>query len=417
MGAEPMGVLPTWPTPDRSRVPFFVYTDPAVFAAEQERIFRGPVWHYLGLEAEIPRPGDFIRSYIGTTPIVLNRAMDGSLTAFVNRCAHRGATVVREARGNCKGTHTCIYHQWSYGQGGDLQGVPYRRGISGIGGFPADFRLEDNNLRTVRIEIFAGIVFGTLSDTPPTLADFLGDVVSARILRMFNRPVRVAGYQRHRLRGNWKLMIENVKDAYHGALLHAFNSKFGFFRSTQRGDVSVGGGGVHSILTTYNTVDERAEIAFDSRVQTFKPSLTLEDNRMTQVCDKFDDGIITSIVSVFPSFLLLHGPSFMCFRHVHPKSADSFEMTWTYLGYEDDDEEQAKGRVLQANLFGPAGYVSMEDAEAIEMVQRAITGEGGMGQGIVALGGSGIETEDHLVTEVAIRGFWNGYRNVMGFQA
>ena len=101
-----------WPSTDPSRVPFGVYTDPAIFAAEEERIFHGPVWHYLGLEAELPKPGDFVTTYVGTTPVVLNRTRDGRFAAFVNRCAHRGAMVVRHRRGNCS-AHVCIYHQWS----------------------------------------------------------------------------------------------------------------------------------------------------------------------------------------------------------------------------------------------------------------------------------------------------------------
>ena len=49
-----------WPAADFSRVPFAVYTSSEVYDREQERIFHGPVWLYLGLQAEIPGPGDFM---------------------------------------------------------------------------------------------------------------------------------------------------------------------------------------------------------------------------------------------------------------------------------------------------------------------------------------------------------------------
>src|ERR1041384_28821 len=90
-----------WPSDD-SAIPYSVYVDDEIFRLEQERIFQGPVWSYLGLDSEISRPGDFVSTYIGTTPVVMNRARNGGLHAFINRCAHRGATVVRERRGNCK---------------------------------------------------------------------------------------------------------------------------------------------------------------------------------------------------------------------------------------------------------------------------------------------------------------------------
>ncbi len=48
-----------WPAGDISSVPYQVFTDPAIFQAEQERVFRGPTWSYVGLEAEIPHEGDY----------------------------------------------------------------------------------------------------------------------------------------------------------------------------------------------------------------------------------------------------------------------------------------------------------------------------------------------------------------------
>jgi len=403
-----------WPSHDESSVPYAVYIDPEIFAAEQERIFQGPTWSYLGIESEVPKAGDFVSTYIGTTPVVFNRGRDGQLHAFVNRCAHRGAAVVRERRGNCK-VHTCIYHQWSYDAEGNLVGLPYRRGLNGSGGFPEDFKLENHGLRRVRVAGIQGLVFGSLSDDVPALEDFLGDAVCDRLRRVFKRPLKLLGFQRQRIGANWKLMVENVKDSYHGALLHAFNSRFGFFRSTQRGDVRMTSGGIHGMLTTYSTQREEVASAFD-QVATFKPTLILEDMSIVKFTREHDDEIVTSIISLFPSCLILHGGTFLIIRQVRPRSVGEFDMIWTIVGFEGEGPELDALRVKQtANLLGPAGYVSMEDAEAIEITQRALTGEGGGGQGVVALGGRSVEDQNHLVTEVAIRGFWKGYRRLMGF--
>ena len=91
-----------WPALDYSRVPYRLYHDAEIYAREQERIFRGPTWNYLGLEAEIPNPGDFRATYVGETPVVVNRDKEGAVKAFVNRCAHRGALVRREIVGQCR---------------------------------------------------------------------------------------------------------------------------------------------------------------------------------------------------------------------------------------------------------------------------------------------------------------------------
>lgn len=53
-----------WPEEGNSRVPFWAYTDPSVYEMEQQKIFQGPTWNYVGLEAEIPNPGDFKTTYV-----------------------------------------------------------------------------------------------------------------------------------------------------------------------------------------------------------------------------------------------------------------------------------------------------------------------------------------------------------------
>src|ERR1700691_867699 len=80
-----------WPAEGVSRAPYRVMSDPEIYALEQERIFRGPVWNYLCLEAELPEPGSFRTAAIGDTPILVARNKDGVIGAMVNRCAHKGA--------------------------------------------------------------------------------------------------------------------------------------------------------------------------------------------------------------------------------------------------------------------------------------------------------------------------------------
>jgi len=100
----------------------------------------------LSLEAEIPKPGDFKSTFVGDT--CRRRAQPGrSLSVWVNRCAHRGAMVCRAARGNAR-SHICAYHQWSYDTRGNLRGVPFRNGVKGLSGMPADFDLKDHAWRS-----------------------------------------------------------------------------------------------------------------------------------------------------------------------------------------------------------------------------------------------------------------------------
>ena len=53
----PISPLAVFPNADGSRVPYKVFSSEEIYALEQERIYRGPTWNFLGLEAEIPNPG------------------------------------------------------------------------------------------------------------------------------------------------------------------------------------------------------------------------------------------------------------------------------------------------------------------------------------------------------------------------
>src|SRR2546430_1956082 len=78
-----------WPRNDYSRVPFWLHHDAAIYELEMERIFRGPAWSYLCLEAEIPDAGDFRTTWVGDTPVIVSRDKKGAIQAFVNPSGRR----------------------------------------------------------------------------------------------------------------------------------------------------------------------------------------------------------------------------------------------------------------------------------------------------------------------------------------
>ncbi|MGY4284889.1 NADPH-dependent 2,4-dienoyl-CoA reductase/sulfur reductase-like enzyme/nitrite reductase/ring-hydroxylating ferredoxin subunit [Bradyrhizobium sp. LM2.7] len=89
-----------WPAEGLTRVPDWVYTDQYIYEREIEKIFHGRTWNYVALESEVPNTGDFIRSNVGPTPVVVSRAEDGSINVFENRCMHRAAEFCRDLSGN-----------------------------------------------------------------------------------------------------------------------------------------------------------------------------------------------------------------------------------------------------------------------------------------------------------------------------
>ena len=148
-----------WPEEGVTRVPFRLFSDPEIYELEQERVFKGPVWHYLCLEIDLPNPGDFKTTSIGELPVVVTRDHAGDLHATVNRCAHKGTLVCLKERGYAKDL-TCAYHAWSYNMSGEftLDCVPLR---------PQRYRWHARGFRHVkhRLQPIAsknsGLIFGT----------------------------------------------------------------------------------------------------------------------------------------------------------------------------------------------------------------------------------------------------------------
>jgi anthranilate 1,2-dioxygenase large subunit len=405
-----------WPRLDYSRIPYWLYHDPEIYRAEQDRIFKGPTWSYVALEVEIPNPGDFRTTYIGETPVIVNRALDGTLHAMVNRCAHRGAQVRREIHGNAK-DHVCIYHRWCYDLEGSLTGLPFRRGLKGKGGMSADFRLSDHNLRKLRVESYAGVIFATFSAETQPLADYLGPVFRNHFDRVFSRPIRILGYQRQRIRGNWKFYLENQRDTYHGSLLHEYQSTFGTSRVTQTGGVTMDSRHRHNLTWSKYGTDDDAEFSAiykDNKVH--ESALKLNDPELVQFKREFDDGISLAICGIFPNATVHQIMNSLAARHLRTFSQDEFELTVTLFGYADDSEEMTRHRLLQANMVGPAGLISMEDGEAIEITHRASAGEN-EASSVIEMGGGGAITDlDHRVNDVPCRGFWSYYAELMGIE-
>ena len=63
--------------------------------------------------------------------------------------------------------------------------------------------------------------------------------------------------------------------------------------------------------------------------------------------------------------------------------------------------------------MGPAGYVSLDDSEVMQLAQQGVTSFPD-GQGLLEVGIDDTGDVDHIVTEVAIREFYRHYREVMG---
>ena len=404
-----------FPQPDGSSVPYRVFSSQEVYEREQERIFRGPVWSFLGLEAEIPNVGDFKSTFVGDTPVVVTRTAEG-LACWVNRCAHRGAMVCREKRGNAA-SHTCVYHQWSFAANGDLQGVPFRRGQKGMVGMPKDFKTEEHGLQKLRVDSYKGLLFATFSDDTPPLPDYLGEQMRPWIDRIFHKPIEYLGCTRQYSKSNWKLYFENVKDPYHASLLHLFHTTFNIFRVGMKArSIPDANHGLHSIITvTKPEVETDTAAAYSAQnIRSMDEGFSLEEPALLGQIKEFDEMTTNHIQPIFPQLVVQQIHNTLVARQLLPKGPGNFELVFHFFGYADDTPELRELRMLQANLVGPAGYISMEDTEATELVQRGTVRDGDK-HSYIAMAREAPEQMDTVITENLIRRFWVGYQALMGY--
>ncbi|MEJ7670439.1 MAG: aromatic ring-hydroxylating dioxygenase subunit alpha [Casimicrobiaceae bacterium] len=399
-----------WPAEGISRIPYWIYSDASVYAQEQQRIFGGRAWSYVALEAEIPTPGDYKRTFIGDKPVVVIRNNDHDVTVVENRCAHRGVQFCQKHLGHTA-EFVCPYHQWTYDLDGNLIGVPFRRGVKRQGGMPADFDPRNHGLRKLAVARRNGVVFASFAEDTEPLADYLGETMLGFFDRIFDgREIEVLGYSRQLVPANWKLMFENIKDPYHASLLHVFLVSFGLFRADQPAMVKMDATGRHGALVSWKAPVAAAGEVADMR--SFRKDFTLADARLLDPVREYPEFTVV-MTTLWPNLIIQQQSNTLAMRQLVTRGPHEFELAWTFFGYKTDDEAMRLRRLRQANLMGPAGYVSIDDSEVMKFSQHGVKAYPEV-NGVMEMGGRDWKDEPHMVTEGAIRSFYDYYRTVMG---
>lgn len=198
-----------------------VYTDPALFRVEMDRVFRS-TWVYVGHGSQIPKAGDYFTTQIGLEPVVMVRNLNSSISVLINRCAHKGVRLVSEGSGNTGKFFRCPYHAWTFGTDGALQHMPVREGYESNGFEQAEAR---QGLATAgAVEVYRDFVFCRLDARGVSFSDFFGESLST-IDNMIDRSpegkLEVAGgVLRYMHECNWKMLAENQTDACHPMVAH-----------------------------------------------------------------------------------------------------------------------------------------------------------------------------------------------------
>ena len=194
------------------------YSDPEIFAREQERIFEAR-WFAAARTADLPTPGTFRNVQVGRERVLVVRGRDGVLRAFLNVCRHRGARLCVEESGEVRRALQCPYHAWTYGLDGKLVAAPNLSAMT-------DIDRTEYGLIPVHLREWLGTAWVCLAGEPPSFTDTVMGAVSYRLgdeqtIDAWRIDELVVGRRiTYDVKANWKLIIENFLECYHCATIH-----------------------------------------------------------------------------------------------------------------------------------------------------------------------------------------------------
>lgn len=395
-----------------------VFTDPECLAQERRRIF-DKCWIYAGHDSEVPHPGDYRSRNVAGRPMILVRGDDAGVRLLLNTCRHRGAIVCRQKVGNAK-TFQCPYHAWTYNSRGELIGVP------GEESYSDGFKREDMGLASPpKVDSYRGFIFVCFDSGAQSLSDYLAgakeylDVIADQSeigMRI------IAGQQSYSARANWKLLVENSYDGYHGLPTHqryfSFLADVGIDvrgRSltsppfSQAVDLGNGHAAVEyqsawgrPVLHWVPPFGEDSKARFEERRRRFDERLGAE--RARRICE------CSRNIGIFPN-LVINDVMALTVRTFYPISPDYMEVNaWAMGPIEETAEDSALRLDNFLTFLGPGGFATPDDVEMLETCQRGFANREVAWSDI----SRGMKREHPSVTdELQMRAFWRRWNQLM----
>jgi fatty-acyl-CoA synthase len=399
------------------RVHGSLYSDPAVFEAELQKIWYR-TWVYVGHESEVSKPNDYVVKSIGPQSIIMTRDGDGAVHLLLNRCSHRGNQVCSFEKGNAR-SFTCPFHSWTFANDGRLMNYAFPDGYDG------QERSDLALARVPRVDSYRGFVFASFASDGPSLKQHLGGAAETidRLVRTSPEgEVEVtAGFLKHRVKANWKFVLENETDGYHPAFVHQsiFNvaeSGIGGLYGSKSTAVTRDYGGGHT------EIDLRPEFRKrDQPMSWFGTTAEKLPDYVARMEASYGKEAAREImidgsphVMIFPNLFIAEIQMFV----IQPLAVDDTVQHVTALQFKGAPDLNRRLRQQTMGSVGPAGFLLADDSEMYERSHRGVhalkpewiyLGRGMHREGRDDLG----FTVGHATDEVPSRGIWRHYRSLM----
>ncbi len=406
-----------------------VHVSADVLRREMSCIF-AKCWIYVGHGSELKKPGDYKTRRVAGRPVIFARDQKGEVRCLFNTCRHRGSIVCAEREGNAK-RFMCVYHGWIYSNDGELARVP------GEDAYTEAFDKTALGLKTpAKFDHYKDFWFLNLDPNAPSLREYLGKTTDYIDLVVDQSPSGkmeiLPGTQEYDVAANWKLMVENSVDDYHLPSTHSTWLNFmknsgvkveppkeaGLVLPTKGYAVDLGNG--HFTTDNVNFRGRPVAKWIPLYGEAARPEMDairaelvqrLGPERATRVADTNRNLVI------FPNLVINDGSS-VTVRTFYPDGVDKMHVTAWALG-PVEESEPARARRLDAFLtfYGPGGFATPDDVEALEMVQKGLANWqddrwSEMSRGMGREGGEQLNSD-----EFHLRLFWRKWNAMMGASA
>jgi len=399
-------------TEHRFRVHRSTMTSPELYARELRRIF-DRCWLYVGHESEVAEPGDYVRRPVGGRPVFMVRSRrSGEINVFHNSCTHRGAVVCRQSAGSAK-VFQCFYHAWSFDTDGRLVGVPDREAYAN----GLDF--GSLGLRSVaRVASYRGFVFASFDPGIVELEDYLGN--AREYLDLVADPMGEAeiirGSNQYAIEANWKLLVENSIDGYHGLPTHDTYFKYLVAMGT---DLSGGVSGTARSLGNGHAVIEYS-VPWGRPVAKWEPLFGQAareeiDRLRADLIGRFGERRALRMAEsnrnllIYPN-LVVNDVMAVTVRTFMPSAPDMMRVSAWQLAPKNELPQLRQRRLDSFLTFlGPGGFATPDDIEALESCQQGFT-SGGVEWTDIS---RGMARQPMADDELQMRAFWRRWNEQM----
>ncbi|HWI21648.1 MAG TPA: aromatic ring-hydroxylating dioxygenase subunit alpha [Baekduia sp.] len=186
------------------------FLDEAWFRRDLEAVFK-PRWLLAGHVTELSTPGAYLTYALGEDEVVIQKDESGTIHAFHNVCAHRGAKLCPERSGRgSKRRIICPYHGWSYSASdGSLMAAP---------GMHDGFDKAPWGLTPAHVDVWNGLIMVSFAaERPLPMNEHMGGFSMGKY---DTSRIKVAATKSHLVNANWKVVVENNLECYHCAINH-----------------------------------------------------------------------------------------------------------------------------------------------------------------------------------------------------